>query len=64
MSETNQPTFQVFTMKLDDYTILGHSFKNISYDKRINHCVILPQSIQHQITVWWELCIKVNKANS
>jgi predicted transcriptional regulator YdeE len=33
MSETNQLKFQVFTTKLNDYSVLGHSFKNINHSK-------------------------------
>lgn len=33
MSEFNQPNFEVFTTKLNDYTILGYSFKEIDHGK-------------------------------
>lgn len=33
MSETNKPNFQVFTAKLDNYFVLGHTFKAIDHGK-------------------------------
>lgn len=33
MSDANQPNMQVFTTKLDDYTVLGHSFKEVDHNK-------------------------------
>ncbi|MHB1485560.1 MAG: GyrI-like domain-containing protein [Saccharofermentanales bacterium] len=33
MSETSQPKFQVFTTKIDEYYVLGHSFKDIDHGR-------------------------------
>lgn len=33
MSETNNPNFQVFTTKLEDYSVLGYTFKDIDHFK-------------------------------
>lgn len=33
MSEVNEPGFQVFTTRLDDYSVLGYSFNDIDHSK-------------------------------